>query len=75
MHDLPRNVALTIIFSLCIIAPALVIAATGYSSIGALGRNPSAAPKVLTAMVITLIFVESIAIVAFLVIWQLLAAK
>jgi len=70
-----RNVALTIIFTLCILGPALVIAATGYSSISALGRNPSAAPKVLTAMVITLIFVESIAIVAFLVVWQLFTAK
>jgi F0F1-type ATP synthase membrane subunit c/vacuolar-type H+-ATPase subunit K len=70
-----RNVALTIIFTLCILGPAFVIAATGYSSIGALGRNPSAAPKVLTAMVITLIFVESIAIVAFLVVWQLFTAK
>lgn len=66
-----RNIALTIIFTLCIIAPAMVMAVTGYSSIGALGRNPSAAPKILTAMTITLIFVESIAIVAFLVVWQL----
>lgn len=68
-----RNLALTLIFSLCILGPALVMAATGYSSIGALGRNPSAAPKILTAMTITLIFVESIAIVAFLVVWQLFA--
>ena len=66
-----RNLALTFIFSLCILGPALVMAVTGYSSIGALGRNPSAAPKILTAMTITLIFVESIAIVAFLVVWQL----
>jgi F0F1-type ATP synthase membrane subunit c/vacuolar-type H+-ATPase subunit K len=66
-----RNIALTIIFTLCILAPAMVMAVTGYSSIGALGRNPSAAPKILTAMTITLIFVESIAIVAFLVVWQL----
>jgi F0F1-type ATP synthase membrane subunit c/vacuolar-type H+-ATPase subunit K len=66
-----RNIALTLIFSLCIVAPAMVMAVTGYSSIGALGRNPSAAPKILTAMTITLIFVESIAIVAFLVVWQL----
>ena len=66
-----RNIALTIIFTLCILGPAAVMAVTGYSSIGALGRNPSAAPKILTAMTITLIFVESIAIVAFLVVWQL----
>ena len=70
-----RNVALTIIFSLCVLGPAMVMAAAGYSSIGALGRNPSAAPKILTAMTITLIFVESVAIIAFLVVWQLFAPK
>ena len=68
-----RNLALTVIFSMCVLGPALVMAAAGYSSIGALGRNPSAAPKILTAMTITLIFVESVAIVAFLVVWQLFA--
>ncbi len=66
-----RNLALTLIFALCILGPALVMAAAGYSSIGALGRNPSAAPKILAAMTITLICAESIAIVAFLVVWQL----
>lgn len=66
-----RNIALTIIFSMCILGPALVMAAASYSSITALGRNPSAAPKVFTAMTITLIFVEALAIVAFLVVWQL----
>jgi F0F1-type ATP synthase membrane subunit c/vacuolar-type H+-ATPase subunit K len=66
-----RNLALTLIFSLCILGPAIVMAATGFASIGALGRNPSAAPKILTAMTITLIFAEAIAVVAFLVVWQL----
>ena len=66
-----RNISLTIIFAMCIMGPALVMAATGFSSIGALGRNPSAAPKILTAMMITLIFSEAISIVAFLVVWQL----
>ncbi len=66
-----RNVALTIIFIMCILGPSLVIAATGYSSIGALGRNPSSAPKILTAMTISLIFAESVAIISFLVVWQL----
>ena len=66
-----RNLALTLIFSLCILGPALVMAATGFSSIGALGRNPSAAPKILTAMTITLVFAEAIAVIAFLVVWQL----
>jgi F0F1-type ATP synthase membrane subunit c/vacuolar-type H+-ATPase subunit K len=66
-----RNLALTLIFALCILGPALVMAATGFSSIGALGRNPSAAPKILTAMAVTLIFAEGIAVIAFLVVWQL----
>lgn len=70
-----RNVALTLIFMLCILGPSLVMAATGYASIGALGRNPSAAPKILTAMTITLIFAEAVAIVAFLVSWQLFSSK
>ena len=66
-----RNLALTLIFTACILGPSLVIAATGFSSIGALGRNPSAAPKILTAMTVTLICAEAVAIVAFLVVWQL----
>ena len=70
-----RNVALTVIFMMCILGPSLVIAATGFSSIGALGRNPSAAPKILTAMTITLIFAEAVAILAFLVVWQLFSAR
>ena len=70
-----RNLALTIIFMICIVGPSLVIAATGFSSIGALGRNPSSAPKILTAMTITLIFAESVAIIAFLIVWQLFTPK
>ncbi len=69
-----RNVALTIIFLACILGPSAVIAATGFSSIQALGRNPSSAPKIMTAMTITLIFAEAVAIVAFLVVWQLYTA-
>ena len=70
-----RNVALTLIFVASIIGPSLVIAATGFSSIAALGRNPSAAPKIMTAMTITLIFAEAVAVIAFLVVWQLFTNK
>ena len=66
-----RNVALTVIFSFCIFSPMIVMAAAGFASISALGRNPSSAPKILTAMVVTLLFAEALAIVAFLVVWQL----
>ena len=74
-QSLNRNVALTIIFIMCIMGPALAIGLTGFSSIGALGRNPSAAPKILTAMTITLLSVEGVAIVAFLIVWQLFTPK
>ena len=70
-----RNVALTLIFVASILGPSLVIAATGFSSIAALGRNPSSAPKIMTAMTITLIFAEAVAVIAFLVVWQLFTNK
>jgi F-type H+-transporting ATPase subunit c len=54
-----------------IVGPSAVIAAIGYASIRALGRNPSAAPKILQAMIIALVFAEAIAIVALLILFQL----
>ena len=69
-----RNLALIVILSLCILGPSLVMAATGFASITALGRNPSSAPKILTAMVMTLLCAEALAIIAFLVVWQLFTA-
>ena len=74
-QPLSRNVALTVVFIMCIMGPALAIGLTGFSSISALGRNPSAAPKILTAMTIALISVEGVAIVAFLIVWQLFSVK
>lgn len=66
-----REVAIVLIFSLCILGPALIIAAAGHASIAALGRNPSAAPKIFTAMIMMLIFAAAISIVALLVLFQL----
>ena len=54
-----------------IIGPSSVIAAIGYASIRALGRNPSAAPKILQAMIIALVFSEAIAVIALLILFQL----
>ena len=66
-----RNIALTLIFACSILGPSVVFAASSFASIQALGRNPFSAPKILTAMTLTLIFTEATAIVAFLVAWQL----
>ena len=54
-----------------ILGPSGVIAAIGYSTIQALGRNPSAAPKILQAMIISIMFAVAIAIISFLVLLQL----
>ena len=53
--------------------PSIVIAILGQSVIKALARNPSAASKIFMGMVVMLIFVEAIAIVAILIIFQLFA--
>ena len=66
-----KNVALILIFALCILGPSAAIAASGFASIKALGRNPSSAPKIFTAMIITLVFAEAIAIISLLVLFQL----
>lgn len=59
------------IMFVAVMGPALVIALVGQSVIKALARNPSAASKIFMGLVILLLFVESIAIVAILVIFQL----
>jgi F0F1-type ATP synthase membrane subunit c/vacuolar-type H+-ATPase subunit K len=66
-----RNAALLIIFSLCILGPCAVFAAASYASINALGRNPSSAPKIFPAMIIALVFVEALALIAMLIVFQL----
>jgi F0F1-type ATP synthase membrane subunit c/vacuolar-type H+-ATPase subunit K len=59
------------IMFVAVIGPSVVIALVGQAVIKALARNPSAATKIFMGMVVLLIFVESIAIVALLVIFQL----
>ena len=69
-----RNASLIIIFLFAILGPCLVFASTGFASIMALGRNPSSAPKIFTAMIIALVFAQSLAIIAILVVFQLFTA-
>ena len=68
-----KEVTLVLIFALAILGPSLIIASAGFASIGALGRNPSAAPKIFTAMIMMLIFGAAISIIALLVLFQLYA--
>ncbi|MDD5348138.1 MAG: hypothetical protein PHT59_05965 [Candidatus Omnitrophica bacterium] len=66
-----RNLALLVIFALCIFLPCWVFAQVGRVSIAALGRNPSAAPKILQTMIIVLMFAEAAVIIAMLIVFQL----
>ncbi|MDD5194402.1 MAG: hypothetical protein PHQ96_01840 [Candidatus Omnitrophica bacterium] len=70
-----RNLALLIIFGLCILGPCAVFAVSSFASINALGRNPSSAPKIFTAMVLVLVFAEALSLIAMLVVFQLFSAS
>ena len=66
-----RNLALTFIFTACILGPCAVFAASAFASITSLGRNPSAASKIFTAMIVALAFAEAAAFVAMVIVFQL----
>jgi F0F1-type ATP synthase membrane subunit c/vacuolar-type H+-ATPase subunit K len=70
-----RNVAIIVIFGLCIIGPSAVFALSSFASITALGRNPSSAPKIFTGMIISLVFAQTLAIIAMLIAFQLFAGS
>ena len=71
MNSLGREAALVLIFMVSILGPSAILAAGGFASIQALGRNPSAAPKIFTAMTILLLFGAAISIISLLVLFQL----
>lgn len=66
-----KYIVMLLVFSACVIGPSLVMAAAAFASITALGRNPSAAAKVFTAMIIVLIFAEILAVIAMLMVYQM----
>lgn len=56
---------------IAVLGPSIVIAVLGYAVIKALSRNPSASSKIFLGMSIMLVFVESISVLAILVVFQL----
>ena len=66
-----HNFVLAFIFAIAILGPCAVFAASAYASINSLGRNPSAAPRIFTAMIIAMAFAEALAFVVMLVAFQL----
>ena len=61
---------LTVMF-IAVMGPSVVIAVLGYAVIKALSRNPSASSKIFLGMGVMLVFVESISVLAILVVFQL----
>ena len=64
---------LTVVLMMCIstLGPSLIIAAVGYAAIRAIGRNPSAAPKIMVALTFAFLFAEGIAVIALILIFNL----
>lgn len=54
-----------------VMGPAIVIAVIGYATVKALGRNPSAAPKIYLGVILMLIFAEATSIIALMIVFQL----
>ncbi|MDO8536993.1 MAG: ATP synthase F0 subunit C [bacterium] len=50
-----------------VIAPAIAIGRIGSESTSAIGRNPEAAPKIQTAMILAIAFAEALAIYALVI--------
>ncbi|MBI4549790.1 MAG: hypothetical protein HY714_02575 [Candidatus Omnitrophica bacterium] len=66
-----QNIALIAIMAIAVIGPAVVIAVVGAATMKALGRNPSAAPKIYMGVFLMLIFAEASSIISLLVIFQI----
>ena len=65
------KIIVIVVVTVSVLGPSLVIASVGHAAIRALGRNPSAAPKILVPMLVAFVFAEAIALVALLVAFQL----
>ena len=66
-----RNLTIALIMFISTLGPSLIIATVGYAAIRALGRNPSAAPKIMVAMTFAFLFAEGIAVIALVMIYNL----
>ncbi len=65
--EVAKSLAIAFVIGVGTIAPAIAIAFIGSRGMDAIGRNPEAASKVQTAMVLAIAFAEAIAIYALVV--------
>lgn len=69
-----RNAVFIIVMFFAVLGPSLAIAYISRAALQAMGRNPSAAPKILMTMIVALIFAGVVSIVALLVTLQIFGA-
>ncbi len=62
-----RLIATAFTIAIGIIAPAIAIGKIGMNASEAIGRNPEAAPKVQTAMILAIAFAEALGIYALVI--------
>ncbi len=65
-----RNITIILILILSTLGPAVIVGLVGYAAVKAVGRNPSASPRILLAMIISFLFAEAIAIIAILMVFS-----
>ncbi len=65
--EVAKFIAIAFVMGLGTVAPAIAIGKIGSNGAEAIGRNPEAAPKVQTAMILAIAFAEAIAIYALVV--------
>ena len=65
--NIVRLWATALVIAIGTIAPAIAIGFIGSKGADAIGRNPEAAPKIQTAMILAIAFAEAIAIYALVV--------
>ncbi len=62
-----KNLFVALAIAIGAIGPAIAIGMIGASGLNAIGRNPEAAPKIQTAMILAIAFAEAVAIYALVV--------
>lgn len=67
------NYLLIVVLFVMTLGPSIVIAVIGRAGMQALGRNPSAAPKIQTSMILGFLFAEVISMTALLILFHVYA--
>jgi F0F1-type ATP synthase membrane subunit c/vacuolar-type H+-ATPase subunit K len=70
-----QNFIVIAVMFIAVIGPSIVIAVVGAATIQALGRNPSAAPKIYLGVILMLLFAEAASIISLLVVFQIFSPK